>query len=280
MFFIQFILVFISIDIITSTLTLKNISSSRVIILASCQADKNGLKSISIPNTRHYYFYFSSQPSSSLSSSSPVSSALDLSYCEHQQTTYYSLSGFSILHSSPRFPSTKIQDKKNSIRFQTHNAVFSAVDQSLRTTSDTIPLTLSSSSSSNRNLALINHDDGIVHTTINPLTTSILSNISLIHTSLPPIKEETQKMSMISLIGCILCGILILILIYSILKYCCNRDKGSYKIDESKNFTAKPNSDNQDGNGCTGKILSPNNYRETLLATNEANITDSKEWYV
>ncbi|CAF5083456.1 unnamed protein product, partial [Rotaria magnacalcarata] len=45
MFFIQFILVFISIDIITSTLTLKNISSSRVIILASCQADKNGLKS-------------------------------------------------------------------------------------------------------------------------------------------------------------------------------------------------------------------------------------------
>ncbi|CAF2977368.1 unnamed protein product [Rotaria socialis] len=278
MFFIQFILGFISIDIITSTLTLNNISSSRAIILASCQADKNGLESISIPNSHHYYFYVSSQFSSSLSSSSSVSSVLNLSYCEHQQTTYYSSSGFSILHSSPRFPSTKIQDKKNSIPFQTHNAVLSAVDQSLRTTSDTIPLTLSSSS--NRNRALINHDDGIVHATINPLTTSILSNISLIHTSLPTITEETQKMSIISLIGCIACGIIIIIIIYSILKYCCNRDKGSYKIDESTNFTTRLNSDNQDGNGCTGKILSPNNYRQTLLTTNEANITESKEWYV
>lgn len=237
-------------------------------------------------STRHYYFYFSSQPISSLSFSSSFSSLLNLSYCEHQQTTYYSSSGFSILHSSSRFSTSKIQENQNSIPSHTHNAVLSTTDHSPSTTGNPIELiasstTLSSSSSlSNKHDVIIDHDDVLISTTINSFTTSTLSNNSLLHSTLSIKQRETRTMNRILLIGCIISIIPIMIIIYTIFKHCCSRDKGSYRIDESKNFPTKLRMDIEDNNGCTGKILSPNHHRQNLAPANEENIVDSKEWYV
>ncbi|CAF3434733.1 unnamed protein product [Rotaria sp. Silwood1] len=273
-----------SFDGIIATPITENASINRVIIIASCQANKNVFESISIQNTRHYYFYFASQsssPSSStLSSSSSFLPLLDLSYCEHQQSTYYSSNGFSILHSSPRFPSSEILDKKKSLPFHYSNAVLSTIDQLSPTSSNIIPLMSSSSSSSDKNLIHIDHNDNMISTTINSLTTSSFSNMSLSHTSLLTTQQESKTLNIILLIGCIIAGIISMIIIYIIFKYCCNRDKGSYKIDESKNFTTKSHLDNTDASGCTGKILLSNHHRQNLLTTNEENIIDSKEWYV
>ncbi|CAF2877314.1 unnamed protein product [Rotaria sp. Silwood2] len=278
MIFIYVIIVIISFDGIITTPILKNASTNRIIIIASCQANKNGFESILIQSTRHYYFYFSSQPSSStLYSSSSFLPLLDLSYCEHQQTTYYPSSGFSILHSSPRFSSTKILDKKHSLPFHHQNAVLSAIDQLSPTSSNIIPLM---SSSSNKSLIHIDHDDNMISTTINSLTTSPFTNMSFLQTSLPTTQQENQTLNIVVLIGCIIAGIIIMIIIYIIFKYCCNHDKGSYKIDESKNFTTKSHLDNTDTSGCTGKILLSNHHRQNFLTTNEENIIDSKEWYV
>ncbi|CAF1245377.1 unnamed protein product [Rotaria sordida] len=274
MIFIYFIIVIISINDIITTPILKNASTNRIIIIASCQATKNAFESISLQSARHYYFYFTSQSSSSsaLSSSSSFLSLLDLSYCEHQQTTYYSSN-----------------DKKHSLPFHYQNAVISAIDQLSSTTSNTITLMSSSSSSlssssasvANKSLIDIDHDNNIISTTINSLTTSSFSNMSLSHTSLPTTQQEYSTLNIMMIIGCIIAGILMMIIIYIIFKHCCNRDKGSYKIDESKNFTIKSHLDNHNTSGCTGKILLSNHHhRQNLITTNEENIIDSKEWYV
>ena len=82
------------------------------------------------------------------------------------------------------------------------------------------------------------------------------------------------------LTGCLTAGIIILIIIYIIIKYC-NRDEGSYKIDESKTYSTKSHLDNPNNSGCTGKISSSKqHHHQKLLTTNEQNIPNSKEWYV
>ncbi len=194
-----------------------------------------------------------------MSSSSSFLPLLRLSYCEHQQTTSYSSSGFSILYSLPSLPLTDIQDKKHSSSFH-HNAVLSAVDQSSSTTSNTITL-MSPSSKENQILT----------------TTTEYSNLSL-STVMP---QGNQPLNIILLIGCIIMGIILMIIIYMIVKHC-NRDEGTYKIDESHNYLAKSSINNNPENngGCTGIISSSNHHRQKLLLINEQKLDNSKEWYV
>jgi hypothetical protein len=217
----------------------------------------------------HSYFYFSSQSSLSLPSFLPL---FHLSYCEHQQTTHSLLSGFSILRSSPRFPLTVIVDKKHSSAFHHHhNAVLSNPDQSLSSISNII--TIMSSAPLNENPVPVNNDS-------NMITTTIFSNISLLHTSsTTAIYNGNRTFNTMLAIGCITTGIILLIIIYIIIKYC-NRDEGSYKIDESVNFATKSHLDNHDNNICTGKISLSSHHHQKLLTTNEQNMSDSKEWYV
>jgi hypothetical protein len=224
------------------------------------------------PSGYHYYFYFSNQSSSLLS-------ALPLSYCEHQQTTYYSSSGFAILRSSPRFLFTDIVNSKLTSSFHHHNAVLSVVDQSLSTTVITLM-------SSNENNLLVDSDyNNSTTTAINSLlaktTTTTISNVSLFHTSLSTTQQGANRTFNITLlVGCISASIiLIIIIIYAFIKYR-NRDEGSYKIDESKNFVTNTHIDNQDKGGCVGKISSSNHHRQKLITTNEQNGVDSREWYV
>jgi hypothetical protein len=70
-----------------------------------------------------------------------------------------------------------------------------------------------------------------------------------------------------------------MIIIYIIIKYC-NRDGGSYKVDEGINYATTPHLDHRDNNICSGKISLSNQHRQKLITTNEQNISDSKEWYV
>ncbi|CAF1476154.1 unnamed protein product [Adineta steineri] len=210
-------------------------------------------------------------------SSSSFLSLLPLSYCEHQQTTYYSSSGFAILRSSPRFLFTNIVNPQQTSSFHHHNAVLFAVDQSL---SPTIA-TLMSSNENNRPV------DSDYNNSTTPLTTTSIysllstttfSNVTGFHTT----QRETNRTLNIALLGgCISASvILIIIIIYAFIKYR-NRDEGSYKIDESKNFVTNPHIDNHDNGGCGGKISSSNHHRQKLLATNESNVVvDSREWYV
>jgi len=81
------------------------------------------------------------------------------------------------------------------------------------------------------------------------------------------------------LIGCIILGIMILIIIYLVIKYC-RRDQGTYKIDESNNFTTKSHLNDSENNGCTGIISSSNHQHQKLLTKIEQKLDDSKEWYV
>jgi hypothetical protein len=225
------------------------------------------------PSGYHYYFYFSNQSSSLLS-------ALPLSYCEHQQTTYYSSSGFAILRSSPRFLFTDIVNSKLTSSFHHHNAVLSVVDQSLSTTVITLM-------SSNENNLLVDSDynNSTTTTTINSLlaktATTTISNVSLFHTSLSTTQQGANRTFNITLlVGCISASIILIIIItYAFIKYR-NRDEGSYKIDESKNFVTNTHIDNQDKGGCVGKISSSNHHRQKLITTNEQNGVDSREWYV
>ena len=201
---------------------------------------------VSRTTPRHYYFYFSV---SSLSSSS---SAFHLFFCEHQQTTSYSSSGFSILSSRARLPLPGIEDEKHSSAIHHPNAV----DQSSSTTSNTIILMSSSA------------DESSIST-----TSTGLANLSL-PIILPP---DNQPLNMILLIGCILIGIALMIMIYLIVKYC-QRNEGTYKIDESGHFLGKsPPTNPETSGGCTGVISSSNQHR---LLLNEQKLEHSKEWYV
>jgi len=203
---------------------------------------------------------------------------LPLSYCEHQQTTYYSSSGFAILRSSPRFLLTKIDNSQRTSLFDHHNAVFSFVDQSLSTTIVTLM-------SSNENNPLVDSDYNNTKTTTtainSPLSITSVSNVSIFHTSLSTIPQRSNRtLNITLLIGCISASIiLIIIIIYAFIKYR-NRDEGSYKIDESKNFVTNSHLENSDNGGCGGKISSSTHHRQKLLKTNEQNGVDSREWYV
>ncbi|CAF1129059.1 unnamed protein product [Adineta steineri] len=264
----------------------KNSTSNRFLIIPSCQANKDGLKSIPKSSDRSYYFYFSSQSPSSLSSSSSFLPSLHLSYCEHQHTTYYSPSGFPILRSSPRLPLTDIHDKEDSSSFYLHNAILSAVGQSSSSSSNMITTLMSSSSSSSppqEKHVLVDNDDNMILTTINSLTTIAFSNISSVHTSLTTTSSShkgNRAFNTMLLIGCVVIGIFILILVFILIK-CFHRDEGSYKIDESQNFTAESShSDKIDKNGCGGKISATKQQRQKLLTANEQIVANSKEWYV
>ncbi|CAF2511658.1 unnamed protein product [Rotaria sp. Silwood2] len=125
----------------------------------------------------------------------------------------------------------------------------------------------------------------VAATTINSLlsttTTTAISDVSLFHTSLSTTQQRANRTFNITLlIGCISASIiLIIIIIYAVVKYR-NRDEGSYKIDESKNFVLSSHIDSHDSSGCRGKISSSHHYRQKLMATNEHNGVDSREWYV
>ncbi|UJR25801.1 hypothetical protein I4U23_007151 [Adineta vaga] len=135
------------------------------------------------------------------------------------------------------------------------------------------------SSSENNFLVDSGYDNS---TTINLLsttttTTSLFSNVSLFQTS----QQGTNRTFNIALlVGCISASvILITIIIYAFVKYR-NRDEGSYKIDESKNFVTNSHLDNHESAaGCGGKITTSNHHRQKLLS-NEQNGVDSREWYV
>jgi hypothetical protein len=220
-----------------------------------------------------------------LSSSSSFLPLFHLSYCEHQHTTYYSSSGFSILRSSPRLPLTDILDKKNSSSFDHHNAILSVVNQSSSTSRNMITTLMSSTiTSSKEKHVLVDADDNLISPTINsfPTTTTPFSNISLFHTSLSTTQKGNQTFNIMLLTGCMTAGLIILIIICTIIKYC-NRDEGSYKIDESKTFTTKSHLDNPNHSGCTGKISAPkhhHHHHHQKLLTKTENITNAKEWYV
>jgi len=141
------------------------------------------------------------------------------------------------------FPLTDIQDKKHSLSFHHHNAVLSVIEQS---------------SSTSRNILTLMS------------STTIVSNISLFNISLS-IEKRNHTFNIMLLIGCIITGIIMIIIIYLIIKYC-RRDEGTYKIDESNNFTIKSDLNHSENNGCTS-IISSSNYQGQKL-------DDSKEWYV
>jgi hypothetical protein len=165
---------------------------------------------------------------------------------------------------------TDIQDKKHSSSVH-RNAVLSAVDQSSSTTSDIIALM----SSSNVNHISVDDDGHFMST-----TTTVFSNLSLLSTSLSTTPQKGIPIfNIMLLIGCIIAGIIIMIITYMIVKYC-NRDEGTYKIDESSHFPPKSSLNDSVNNSCTGKISSSSHYRQKLLTTNEKKMDDLKEWYV
>ncbi len=109
-----------------------------------------------------------------------------------------------------------------------------------------------------------------------PSTTTAFSNVSLSTTQW----GANRTFNITLLIGCISASIiLIIIIIYAFFKYR-NRDEGSYKIDESKNFITTSHIDNHDNGGYSAKVSSSNHHRQKLITTNEQNGIDSREWYV
>ena len=135
--------------------------------------------------------------------------------------------------------------------------------------------------SSNENNLLGDRDSNqtIITTTHSLLstTTTTVSNVSLFQTTQ---QGKTRTLNITLLSSCISASlILIIIIIYAFIKYR-NRDEGSYKIDESKNFVTNSHPENGDHSGCGGKISSSAHHRQKLLTTNEQNGVDSREWYV
>ena len=236
-----------------------------------------------VPQTNQHYFLHRSL-SNSFSSSS--SSLLLLSYCEHRQTTYYSSSGFAILRSSLRFLFPDINNTTQRIlAVDPHHASLSSLAQTLSTPI----LTLMSTNENN----LLTNNDYNNNTTITTTTTTnsflpssntkitttttAVSNISVFH---PSQQGNHRTVNLTLLIGCISGGIIIIvILLYALVKYR-NRDEGSYKIDESKNFVSTSHPEQQQHEGCGGILSSSTHHRQKLLTTNGQNPIDSREWYV
>ncbi|UJR23109.1 hypothetical protein I4U23_026130 [Adineta vaga] len=114
----------------------------------------------------------------------------------------------------------------------------------------------------------------------NNLHLTTISNNSLSHTSLATTLQNGQRTFYILLLsGCGAAGLLILLTIYTIIKYY-NRDEGSYKIDESKNFTAETHLERADNSGRSGKTTTTKPHRQKLLTPHEQTLTNTKEWYV
>lgn len=242
--------------------------------------------SVLVPRTNQDYFLHFSHPSpSSKSFSSSSSSLLLLSHCEHRQTTYYSSSGFAILRSSLRFLLADIDDNTQRILSGDHyNASLSSRIQTFST-----PILLLMST--NENNLLTNNDSNHHHLTTTTTTnsffsssntkittsTTAVSNISVFH---PSHQGSHRTINLTLLIGCIAGGILlILVLLYAFVKYR-NRDEGSYKIDESKNFVPTPHLEQQNHEGCGSILSSSTHHRQKLLTTHGQNTVDSREWYV
>lgn len=207
---------------------------------------------------------------------SSFSSAIHLSYCEHQHTTYYLPSGFSILRSSPRLPLADIADKEDSSSY--HNTILNATDQSTSATNNMITtvMSLASSTPSLQEKHLVIDKDNNFHLT----TIATSSNSSLPYTSLATTIQHGQRTFYVMLLsGCGAAGLLILITIYTIIKYY-NRDEGSYKIDESKNFSPENHLERLNESGCGGKIPTVKQHRQKLLTVNEQTLANTKEWYV
>lgn len=205
-----------------------------------------------------------------------------LSHCEHRQTTYYSSSGFAILRSSLRFLLPDIDDNTQRILSGDHyNASLSSRTQTLST-----PIRLLMSTNENNLLTNNDYNHNITTTTTttnsllslsNTKTTAAVSNISVFH---PTQQGSHRTINLTLLIGCIAGGILlIVILVYAFVKYR-NRDEGSYKIDESKNFVPTSHLEQQNHDGCGGILSSSTHHRQKLLTTHGQNTVDSREWYV
>ena len=111
-------------------------------------------------------------------------------------------------------------------------------------------------------------------------TTATLSNSSFPYTSLATTIQHGQRTFYVMLLsGCGAAGLLILITIYTIIKYY-NRDEGSYRIDESKNFSPENRLERVNDSGRGGKIPTVKQHRQKLLAVNEQTLANTKEWYV
>ncbi|CAF1168256.1 unnamed protein product [Adineta ricciae] len=257
-----------------TVVTTNNSALNRSLVFSVCHQDGPGLQTILKSIDRPSYFYFTSQSSSTLSS---FSSSIHLSFCEHQHTTYYLPSGFSILRSSPRLPLVDIAAKEDSSSY--HNTILNATDQSTSTTNNMITtvMPLPSSTPSLQEKHLVIDMNNNLHLTT---TTTTLSNSSFPYTSLATTIQHGQRTFYVMLLsGCGAAGLLILITIYTIIKYY-NRDEGSYKIDESKNFSPENHLERLNDSGCGGKIPTVKQHRQKLLAVNEQTRANTKEWYV
>lgn len=133
--------------------------------------------------------------------------------------------------------------------------------------------------SSNENNPQIDRDPNttLINSFLSTTATTVLSNITLNHNT-QHVKIRARNLAL--LIGCSVGGvILIIIVIYAFIKYR-NRDEGSYKIDESKNFVNSSPLPKHESNACGGKISSSTQHRQKLLTNHEQNGIDSREWYV
>ncbi|CAF4516619.1 unnamed protein product [Rotaria socialis] len=286
MIIIYLIIFIISIDGITT----ENHSASHFILSRSCQTTNSEPERIFIESGHQYYFHLFD--SSFLSSFLPL---LPLSFCKHQQTIYHSSSGFDIFRSSPRFFFTGIVTSEQTSAFHQKNAVPFFIDQPISksiaklmspnennrlTDSDSNQLTMAAATV-NSLLSTITTTTTTTTAAATTATTTAISNVSLLQASLSATQQGTNRTFNITLlIGCISASIiLIIIIICAFVKYR-NRDEGSYKIDESKNFVLTPRIDKHDKSGSHGKISSSQQHRQKLISSNEQNGVDSREWYV
>ncbi|CAF2045808.1 unnamed protein product [Rotaria magnacalcarata] len=284
MIIIYLIIFIIAIDGITT----ENHSTSHVILASSCQTTNSEPERISIESGHQYYFHIFDW--SFLSSFVPL---LPLSFCKHQRTTYHSSSGFDIFRSSPRFLLTGIVTSEQTSVFHQKNAVPFFIDQPISrsivklmspnennrlTDSDSNQLTTATTTTAT---TTVNSLLSTTTTTITTTTTAAISDVSLLKASLSTTQQGTNRTFNITLlIGCISASIiLIIIIICAFVKYR-NRDEGSYKIDESKNFVLTPRIDKHDKSGSHGKASSSQQHRQKLISSNEQNGVDSREWYV
>jgi len=117
----------------------------------------------------------------------------------------------------------------------------------------------------------------LISSFLSTTATTVLTNISLNHHT-QSTKIRTRNLTL--LIGCLVgCVILIIIVIYAFIKYR-NRDEGSYKIDESKNFVSNSPLPKHESNAGGSKPTPSAHHRQKLLANQEQNGVDSREWYV
>ena len=225
-------------------------SCARIVILNAVTL------SFLVPSPSGHYSY------SHFSVPSPL---LRLSYCEQQQTTPYSSSGFAIVHSTPQFRFGDILQSTNSVSLpdedhHDQNTVFTIVDPS---TSGKSAAVMSSTKESHT----------VQHETNASTSITILST----RTSYPSLFPTALRFDLTLFVGCICASMAVVaLIIYALIKYR-KRDAGSYKIDESSNFVATSYLDNHDN---LSKLSSSSFHRQKLLTINDQSLADSREWYV